>query len=118
MLKDLVPLFMNNSIGRMSTNAIITSNPPMKEAVASLNWEVKLTISVEAVYLTPPTISVAPVSPKERAKARTDPEKMAGIAKGKSMFLNVVKELAPNVLDATSKVGSIDINFVSNVRTM
>ena len=74
----------------------------MKEAVASLNSAVHLTIAIDAVELTPDTMRVAPVSPKERARAKTDPENIPGIAKGESIFLNVVRELAPSVLEAIS----------------
>ena len=80
----------------------------MNAAVASLNSDVHLTIATEAVGLTPETIRVAPVSPRERANARTEPEKIPGIAKGHNIFLNVVNELAPNDLDAVSNVESMD----------
>ena len=80
----------------------------MNEAVASLNSAVHLTIAIDAVELTPDTISVAPASPRERASASTAPEKTPGIAKGKSIFLNVVKGFAPKILEAISKVVSID----------
>jgi len=86
----------------------MTRRLPMKEAVASLNSEAHLTIAIDAVVLTPDTISVAPVSPNERAKAKTAPESKPGRAKGRSIVLKVVKELAPNVLEASSKVTSID----------
>ncbi len=100
------------------TQAITTKRLPIKEAVASLNSDVHLTIAIDAVELTPDTIRVAPVSPRERAKARTDPEKMPGMANGDNMFLKVASGLAPNVLEAVSKVTSIDSNLVSRVRTM
>ena len=80
----------------------------MKAAVESLNSDVHLTIAIDAVALTPETIRVAPVSPRERAKARTAPEKIPGRANGKRMFLKVVRELAPSVLEAISYVISID----------
>jgi len=80
----------------------------MKAAGASLNSEVHRTIVMDAVELTPATISVAPVSPRERAKARTEPEKTPGRAKGNNIFLKVVRGLAPRVLEAVSKVVSID----------
>jgi hypothetical protein len=80
----------------------------MKAAVASLYSAVHLTIAIEAVGVTPETIRVAPVSPRERAKASTVPEKTPGMVKGKSIFLKVVNELAPNVLEAVSNVKSID----------
>ena len=101
----------------MITQAITTNRLPINDAVASLNCDVHLTIAIDAVELTPDTIRVAPVSPRERAKASTAPEKTPGIARGNRMFLNVVRELAPNVLEAVSKVISIDRNFVVNVRT-
>ena len=63
-------------------------------------------------------MSVAPVSPRERAKAKIAPEKTPGVAKGNNMFLKVVKELAPSVREAVSKVVSMDWNFVSSVRTI
>lgn len=101
----------------MIMEAITTRRLPIKEAVASLNSDVHLTIAMEAVGLTPDTTIVAPVSPKERAKARTAPEKTPERAKGDNMFLKVVRELAPSDLDAISKVESIDWNLVSTVRT-
>ena len=61
----------------------------MNEAVASLNSAVHLTIAIDAVELTPDTINVAPVSPRDRASASTAPEKTPGIAKGKSIFLKL-----------------------------
>jgi len=83
-------------------HAINTNRLPIKAAVESLNSEVHLTIAMDAVVLTPETIIVAPVSPNERAKAKTAPEKIPGRANGKRIFLKVVSELAPSVLDATS----------------
>ena len=100
------------STGRTISEAIRTNRLPMKEAVASLNSDVHLTIAIDAVVFTPDTIIVAPVSPRERANARTAPEKTPGIARGDNMFLKVVKGLAPSVLDAISKVESIDWNLV------
>jgi hypothetical protein len=101
----------------MKIQAIITKRLPINDAVASLNSEVHLTIAIDAVALTPDTIRVAPVSPRERAKAKTAPEKIPGIARGDNIFLKVVRELAPSVLEAVSKVVSIDWNLVSTVRT-
>jgi hypothetical protein len=106
--KDLDPRPTYNSIGRMITHAIMTNKLPMKAAVASLNSEVHLTIAIDAVELTPATIRVAPVSPKERAKARTDPEKTPGIPKGNNIFLKVVRGLAPRVRDAKNYEWNID----------
>jgi len=116
--KVLAPRPTYNSIGRMINHAIITKRLPINEAVASLNSDVHLTIAIDAVELTPTTISVAPVSPKDRAKAKTDPEKTPGIPKGNNIFLKVVRGLAPSVLEAISKVVSIDWNLVSNVLTI
>jgi len=90
----------------------------MNEAVASLNSEVHLTIAIEAVELTPETIRVAPVSPSECAKAKTDPEKIPEMDKGNKILLKVVRGLAPSVLEAISKVVSIDRNLVARVRTI
>jgi hypothetical protein len=116
--KDRDPRPIYNSIGRIITHAITTNRLPMKAAVGSLNSDVHLTIAIDAVELTPATISVAPVSPKDRAKAKTDPEKAPGTPKGNSIFLKVVRGLAPRVREAISKVVSIDRNFVSNVLTI
>ena len=80
----------------------------MNAAVESLNSEAHLTIAIEAVVLTPETMRVAPVSPSERAKAKTAPEKTPGIESGRRILLKVVKELAPRVLEAISYVSSID----------
>ena len=92
----------------MIIHAIATKRPPIKDAVASLNSDVHLTIAIDAVELTPDTMSVAPVSPRDRANAKIAPEKIPGIAKGNNIFLKVVNELAPSVLEAVSKVISID----------
>ena len=102
MLKERGPLPKYNSKGRMINQAIITKRLPINEAVASLNSDVQRTIAIDAVELTPDTIRVAPVSPRERAKAKTDPEKIPEIAKGDNMFLKVVRGLAPSVLEAIS----------------
>jgi hypothetical protein len=92
----------------MIMEAIRTKRLPIKEAVASLNCDVHLTIAMDAVGLTPDTMMVAPVSPRERANARTTPEKTPGIARGNNMFLKVVNGLAPSDLEAISKVRSMD----------
>jgi hypothetical protein len=89
----------------------------MNEAGASLNSDVHLTIEMEAVELTPDTMRVAPVSPRERAKAKTVPEKTPGIARGNNTFRNVVNVLAPSVREAVSKDVSMDWSFVCSVRT-
>ncbi len=54
----------------------------------------------------PATTIVAPVSPNDLAKARTPPEKSAGIESGKIIFRKVVKAEAPKVRDACSNTGS------------
>ena len=89
----------------------------MKAAVGSLNSDAHLTIATDAVVLTPETIIVAPVSPSERANAKTAPEKIPGNDSGRRIFLKVDRELAPKVLDAISYVMSIDSIFVSTVLT-
>ncbi len=48
---------------------------------------------------------MAPVSPRDLAKANTQPEKIPGRAIGNNILLKVVKGAAPNVLDAVSKTG-------------
>ena len=101
-LKECVPRLTYSSTGRMITKEIITKRLPIKDAVANLNSDVHLTIAIDAVELTPDTISVAPVSPRDLAKAKTDPEKIPGRAKGNKTFLKVVRELAPSVLEASS----------------
>ena len=80
----------------------------MNAAVANLNSAVHLTIAIDAVELTPATMSVAPVSPRERAKASMAPEKMPGSTNGSNTFLKVVNGLAPRVRDAVSYVVSMD----------
>jgi hypothetical protein len=117
-LKKLEPLLRYTSIGKMINQAITTKRLPINEAVASLNSDVHLTIAIEAVELTPETMRVAPVSPRERANAKTDPEKIPEMDKGNKIFLKVVKGLAPNVREAVSKVVSIDSNLVAIVRTI
>jgi len=107
-LKGLAPRPIYTSTGKMIIQAIITKRLPMNEAVASLNSDVHLTIAIDAVELTPETMRVAPVSPSERAKAKTDPEKIPEMDKGNKIFLKVVRGLAPSVLEAISKVVSID----------
>ena len=91
----------------MITQAITTKRLPRNDAVANLNSAVHRTIAIEAVELTPATINVAPVSPSERAKAKTDPEKIPGNESGINIFRNVVNGLAPKVRDAVSNVVSI-----------
>ena len=97
-----------NSTGRINIHAIATRSVPRKDAVDNWNSAVHLTIAMDAVVFTPATTKVAPVSPKDRAKARTAPENILGIESGKVMFLKVVNEFAPKVLEANSYVESID----------
>ncbi len=61
---------------------------------------------------------VAPVSPRDLAKARTPPEKSAGRERGKIIFLKVVKADAPKVRDACSNTGSKSSSFAWSVLTM
>jgi len=117
-LKRLAPRLTYTSTGKMISHAITTKRLPMNEAVASLNSDVHLTIAIEAVELTPETMRVAPVSPSERANAKTDPEKIPEMDKGNKIFLKVVRGLAPSVREAISKVVSIDSNLVAIVRTI
>jgi hypothetical protein len=105
-------------MGKMISHAMTTKRLPMNEAVASLNSDVHLTIAIDAVELTPDTMSVAPVSPRERANAKTDPEKIPERDNGNNILRNVVSGFAPNVREAVSKVVSIEINFVARVRTI
>ncbi len=68
-----------------------------------MNWDTQLITAIGAVVKTPETTNVAPVSPRDRAKARTAPEKIAGIVNGKTIFLKVVNDVAPKVPEACSK---------------
>ena len=88
-------------------NAITTKRLPINAAGASLNSEVHRTIVMEAVELTPDTIKVAPVSPKDLAKANTAPEKIPGMTSGNNMFRKVVSGFAPRVREAISNVVSV-----------
>jgi len=103
--KYLRPLLFEEkySIGRIINNAIHISKAPINAAGASLFSNSHLTIAMEAVILTPDTIIVAPVSPRDLARASTLPENIPGITSGKTIFLNVVKELAPREFETISK---------------
>ena len=79
---------------------------PRNEADPNLNWDTQRITAIGAVVYTLVTTIVAPVSPRDLAKAKTTPEKIAGIDNGNTIFLKVVKEEAPKVLEACSNTGS------------
>ena len=101
-------LFKRNSTGRIIADATIINKLPKKAAEPNLNWDTQLITAIGAVVKTPETTKVAPVSPKDRANARTVPENIAGNVNGNTIFLNVVSGAAPKVPEACSK--SVDMS--------
>jgi hypothetical protein len=100
--------FKINSTGRIIADATIISKLPKNAAEPNLNWDTQLITAMGAVVKTPDTTNVAPVSPRDLAKASTVPEKIAGKVNGTRIFRNVVRGAAPNVPEACSK--SVDMS--------
>ena len=117
--KDVTPiLFKKSSTGRIIADATIINKLPKKAAEPNLNWETQLITAIGAVVKTPDTTNVAPVSPKDLAKARTVPEKIAGRVNGIKIFLKVVRGEAPKVPEACSRSVDISSSLALRVFTM
>jgi hypothetical protein len=60
------------------------------------------------------TAFAAPVSPMQRLKTRTAPEKTEYFVKGKVILLKIVKGFAPNVL-ATSSISGVTLSMAAAI---
>ncbi len=114
---DLIFITTKNSTGKIKAQAIPINRQPRKDAAANLNSNTHRTIAIDAVVYIPLTTMVAPVSPRDLAKAMILPENIPGIARGKSTFRNVIKGTAPKVLDAVSNTGFTSSIFALIVNT-